>query len=98
MPNVGISVMQFALYMNPAELYIVGCDMSGAHFVNKNQTVEQVKVENKKVESRWANNHDKLISKWKEFKHFAEIYYPSTKIYSVNPVGLRGIFEDIDQL
>lgn len=97
MPNVGISVMQFALYMNPAELYIVGCDMSGAHFVNKNQTAEQVKLENKKVESRWKNNHDMLISKWKEFKHFAEIYYPSTKIYSVNPVGLRGLFEDIDQ-
>lgn len=97
MPNVGISVMQFALYMNPSELYIVGCDMSGAHFANGNHTKEQIKAEKKMLENKWKNDHERLINKWKEFKHFAEIYYPSTKIYSVNPVGLRGMFEDIDQ-
>lgn len=97
MPNVGISVMQFALYMNPAELYIVGCDMSGAHFANGNHTKEQIKAEKKMLESKWKNDHDRLINKWKELKYFAEIYYPSTRIISVNPVGLRGIFEDLDQ-
>lgn len=97
MPNVGISVMQFALYMNPAELYIVGCDMSGAHFANGNHTEEQIEAEKKMLEKKWKENHDKLLDKWKELRYFAEIYYPSTKIISVNPVGLRGIFEDLDQ-
>lgn len=97
MPNVGISVMQLALYMNPCELYIVGCDMSGAHFANGNHTKEQISAEKKMLEEKWKNDHDKLINKWKELKSFAELYYPSTKIISVNPVGLRGIFEDLDQ-
>ena len=97
MPNVGISVMQLALYMNPAELYIVGCDMSGAHFANGNHTKEQIKAEKKMLEEKWKNDHDKLIAKWLEFKEFAALHYPSTKIFSVNPVGLRGVFEDIDQ-
>ena len=97
MPNVGLSVLQFALYMNPSELYIVGCDMSGAHFANGSNNAEQVKVEKKELEQLWAADHEALIEKWKEFKVFASLYYPTTKIYSVNPVGLRGLFTDIDQ-
>lgn len=97
MPNVGISVMQLALYMNPNELYIVGCDMSGAHFANGNNDVKQIAAEKKELEFHWTKERDQLIAKWLEFKSFANLYYPDTKIYSVNPVGLRGIFEDIDQ-
>ena len=97
MPNVGISVMQLALYMNPSELYIVGCDMSGAHFANGNHTKEEISAEKKMLENKWKDDHDRLIQKWRELKKFASLYYPDTKIYSVNPVGLRGIFEDIDQ-
>lgn len=97
MPNVGLSVMQFALYMNPAELYIVGCDMSGAHFANGNNNKQQVAEEKKIIEKEWKERHDRLLLKWQELKRFASIYYPDTKIISVNPVGLRGIFEDIDQ-
>lgn len=97
MPNVGISVMQLALYMNPSELYIVGCDMSGAHFANGNNNAAQIAAEKKELEFHWTKERDQLIAKWLELKSFAELYYPATKIYSVNPVGLRGIFEDIDQ-
>lgn len=97
MPNVGISVMQLALYMNPCELYIVGCDMSGAHFANGNNNAAQIAAEKKELEFHWTKERDQLLAKWFEFKDFAALYYPMTKIYSVNPVGLRGVFEDIDQ-
>lgn len=98
MPNVGISVMQFALFMNPSELYIVGCDMSGTHFANGNNTPEQIAAEKKLLESTWEHSYFvKLIVKWQEFKEFASRYYPNTKIISVNPVGLRGMFIDLDQ-
>lgn len=96
MPNVGISVMQFALYLNPSKIYIVGCDMSGGHFSNKNQSEEEKKAELEELESRWGQ-HNKLIDKWKECKAFANRYYPDTRIISVNPVGLKGIFEDMYQ-
>ena len=97
MPNVGLSVMQFALYMNPSELYIVGIDCSGAHFSNGNNNDQQVAAEKKRMEQEWAEAHDRLIDKWKEFKEIATLYYPDTKIASVNPVGLKGIFEDVFQ-
>ncbi len=97
MPNVGLSVMQFALYMNPEEIYIVGIDCSGTHFSNGNNDDTQVEAERKRMEREWAEAQDKLIDKWKEFKAFASLYYPETKIISVNPVGLKGIFEDIFQ-
>lgn len=97
MPNVGLSVMQFALYMNPSELYIVGCDMSGAHFANGTNDAKQVADEKKVIEKEWSEWHDMLINKWKECKEFAATYYPDTRIISVNPVGLRGMFEDLDQ-
>lgn len=96
MPNVGISVMQFALYLNPSILYIVGCDMSGGHFVNKNQSVKEMEEEKKELEREWSK-HEKLIDKWNECKEFAARYYPDTRIISVNPVGLKGIFEDLYQ-
>lgn len=97
MPNVGISVMQFALYMNPAKLYIVGCDMSGGgHIGDKDENLHTAK-EKKKMEIFWKIEHDRLIEKWQEFKSFAHYYYPDTEIISVNPIGLRGLFNDWDQ-
>lgn len=97
MPVVGLSVLQFALYMNPAELYIVGNDMSGSHFVDVNKGDARMKKEEQILLNAWEKEHDMLIAKWQEFKKFASIYYPNTKIISVNPVGLKGIFEDIYQ-
>lgn len=96
MPNVGMSVMQFALYLNPSVVYIVGCDMSGGHFTNKNQTENEKEEERKILEKEWSKQ-EKLLDKWRECKEFANRYYPDTRIVSVNPVGLKGIFEDLYQ-
>lgn len=97
MPNVGISAMQFVLYMNPAEVYLVGCDNSGTHFTNQNQSQKEIELEKKQYDNYWETEYKKLICKWKELKKFAEIHYPDTKIISINPVGLKGIFQDIYQ-
>lgn len=80
--------MQFALYTRPRKIYIVGCDCSaGGHFFT-------------------GNIHDgvfhdeayiKLAESWKRLKVFADEVYPDTKIVSVNPVGLKGLFEDLVQ-
>lgn len=97
MPNVGISVLQFALFLNPSELFIVGCDMSGGHFSNGTNSNKQVEEEKKWMDNWWKQEAEKMRLKWNEFKEFAHLYYPDTKIYSINPVGLRGLFEDIYQ-
>ncbi len=97
MPNVGMSVMQLAMYMNPRRLYIVGCDMSGNHFAIGDQNEEEVKTEGRAMDVYWEKEHKALLSKWKEIKEFADIYYPDTKIIVINPVGLKGVFTDIYQ-
>lgn len=97
MPNVGLSVMQFALYMNPAKLYIVGSDISGTHFVSVKQTKAQKAKQEKEYEKFWITERKRLLGKWQELKHFADCYYPGTEIISINPVGLRGVFKDWEQ-
>lgn len=97
MPNVGMSVLQLALYMNPRRIYIVGCDMTGTHFVDGNQTKKELSAEKKQYDSYWENNNKILLNKWEEIKSFAQTYYPETEIISVNPVGLKGMFCDLYQ-
>ncbi len=97
MPNVGLSVMQLALFMNPVRIYIVGCDISGGHFCNPNMSEKEIKDMNKMLDKTWSENHQRLLDKWKELKDFAKIYYPDTELVSINPVGLKGIFRDIYQ-
>lgn len=96
MPNAGMSVLQFALYMNPNTLYIVGCDMTGTHFADGNQAPKGLMAEKELFDSYWITEQKKLLDKWLELKRFASVYYPETKIISVNPIGLRGVFEDLD--
>lgn len=38
-----------------------------------------------------------VINYWKQFKEFANDFYPETEIISVNPVGLKGMFTDLEQ-
>jgi hypothetical protein len=72
--------LQFALYTNPKRIYIVGCDLTNNHFYD-NKTLH--------------NYYNKYYPTWQKFKEFAQIYYPSTEIVSINPVGLKGMFKDI---
>ena len=72
--------LQFALYTNPKRIYIVGCDLTNNHFYD-NKTLH--------------NYYNTYYPTWQKFKEFAQIYYPSTEIVSINPVGLKGMFKDI---
>ena len=96
--NVGLCVMQFALWMNPDEIYIVGCDHSGGHFTTKGLSENLSKADCELSMATWKNNLKPARRQWKQLRTFAQIYYPDTKIISINPVGLRGIFTDWDQV
>lgn len=96
--TVSLQAMQFILYGNPSKIYIVGIDCSNAgHFTNKQGDKDEMRI---RVKSRgedideWA---DTTRQYWLKLKEFAKTYYPYTEIISVNPVGLRGVFKDLDQ-
>jgi hypothetical protein len=81
--SVIFPAMQFALWCCPARIFIVGCDVS-----NEGYFYEQGKN---------ALNIEMNLLGWKKMKEFAHAFYPETEIISINPVGLRGIFTDIQQ-
>ena len=82
--GTAFSAIQFTLWTNPKRIFIVGADCApfGHAF-------------SKPVENLSTNWHIAHIKRWKQLKQFAEEVYPDVKIYSVNPVGLKGVFEDI---
>ena len=80
--------MQFALYTRPRKIYIVGCDCSAdGHFF----------TDNIHGGTFYAEAYVRLAESWKLLKAFASEVYPDTQIVSVNPVGLKGLFEDFYQ-
>ena len=81
--SVMFPAIQFALWTNPERIYIVGCDNNLSGYYNS------------KCKNILKTN--KIYEGFLKVKDFAEIFYPDTKIYSVNPVGLKGIFNDIYQ-
>lgn len=97
--SVSLQAVQFALYTNPRRIYLVGIDCSNAgHFNEKQNSAKEL---SEKMKSRgeninnWAKDTTYL---WTTLKGFANTYYPGVEIISVNPVGLRGLFKDIDQI
>lgn len=79
--------LHFALYTNPRRLYLVGCDCTlGGYWDGREQ----------KIKNNDLMNH--TIEGYEKFKNFALTYYPETEIISVNPVSLRGMFKDLDQV
>lgn len=74
------SAMQFILYTHPKTIYLVGCDCSSGYFFNN---------------AALDIDTSPQVRSWKFLKTFVDDYYPDIKIISVNPVGLKGLFEDI---
>lgn len=96
MPNIALSAMQIALFTNPAVIYLVGCDASQGHFV-QTDNLEQSRIAQHEKDLKVAVSSEAVIRKWIELKKFANTFYPDTRIVSINPVGLKGIFEDVYQ-
>lgn len=91
--NIGVQIMQVALFMNPSRIYLVGIDASSnGHF-----SYEGIDDKRKKeIDSTLAKYVDvnSVKDEWLKVKELRDVYYPSTRIISINPIGLRGIFED----
>lgn len=87
--SVVFSALQFALWMNPRRLYLVGCDCSHGGYFYKGGNVSASGANTLEV--------DRVLQGYAWFGQFARRYYPETEIISVNPVGLRGLFADLDQ-
>lgn len=82
--SVVFSALLFALYTLPRRIYLVGVDCSErSFFYRPPQSIDGRQLD--------------IAARWKEFAPYADYYYPTTKIISINPVGLRGLFEDWDQ-
>ena len=84
--SVVFAALQFALWMNPRRLYLVGCDCSHGGYFYKGGNVSPSGANPLEL--------DRLMQGYAWFKQFATRYYPETEIISVNPVGLKGLFKD----
>lgn len=74
--------LHFALYTNPKIIYLIGCDTSTDGYANKNILQFRIRINN-------------IIDGYKKLKELRDLEYPETRIVSVNPIGLRNIFEDV---
>ncbi|HNW25853.1 MAG TPA: hypothetical protein PKI94_03590 [Candidatus Gastranaerophilaceae bacterium] len=86
--SIVFHAMQFALWTNPAKIYLVGCDCSNKGYYNGGQQPYVPPTTENGVVMQFANG-------WQAMKEFANLYYPETEIISINPVGLKGLFQDI---
>ncbi len=80
--------LDFILWTHPKKLYIVGCDLTAyKHFDDFTDKCKR----NIDCESGM-----KLIYEgWNIFKEYIERHYPDTEVISINPIGLKGLFNDI---
>lgn len=78
------AVLQFALWTNPNRIFLVGCDCTNSgHFYSSEKNDDL--------------HTDIMYQAYVDFKRFANSRYPDTKIISVNPVALKGLFTDWHQ-
>ena len=78
----------FSLFAYAKEIYLVGCDTSRKeHFYDKVTQDKQV------VNNDLVIHTIKVV--YAQIKMFAKHYYPDTEIFSINPIGLKGLFSDV---
>lgn len=72
--------MHFAFYTHPKKIYLVGADCSNSGYFDG---------------SPQSTGSAHMLEGWKKIKEFQQQYYPDVEIVSINPVGLKGMFQDI---
>lgn len=78
--SVSFGALNFASWTNPKRIYLVGLDT----------------VINGSFDGRQnPYNFNDMLRGYKLFKEFMINHYPDTEIISVNPIGLRGMFNDV---
>ena len=92
--SVAVTAIQIALWLRPKNIYLVGLDFSNeGHFNDNEADGEFLQNHQQYVAQHWTN--DSVRKLWTEIKWFAHKNYPETSIFSVNPVTLHDIFEDV---
>lgn len=74
--------MQFALFCGFKEINIVGCDIEGSQHFHQN---------NRKSDLSY------LKRSWATFRSFIDDHYKDIQINVINPIGLKGYFNDVYQ-
>ena len=75
------SALQFILYTNPKRIFLVGWDCNLGYFYNRPNSLNG------------ANYQIEILKRY--FLPYIKNNYPDLQIISVNPIGLKGIFQDI---
>lgn len=78
--SVVFAALNFAFWAHPKSIYLIGCDCSSTYFDNKKS----------------SRNFSDLIEGWIIAKNFRNAYYPDIDIISINPIGLRKLFNEIN--
>ncbi|CNC89083.1 Uncharacterised protein [Yersinia frederiksenii] len=87
--SITFSALAFALLTKPKRIYLVGCDTNeNGYFDGQLNHMSGVDL----IQSISINKQG-----WYHFKNFMDMFYPEVEVVSVNPVGLKGLFQDIYQ-
>jgi hypothetical protein len=78
--SIVFSALQFLLYTGVSKVYLVGCDCGGAASYL--------------CEESGLTDFGDLHQFWKDFRSFVVEKYPDVEVVSVNPRGLKGMFEE----
>ena len=84
--SVVFSALHFAFFTYPKRIFLVGCDVAPTGYYDGSIDKDCL------IHMQAAN---KIKEGYRLMKRFGEIYYPDTEIISINPVGLKGMFQDI---
>jgi hypothetical protein len=90
--------LQFALFGRARKIYLAGCDTYSQLY--RNTHFIYAETETPEHMNKFLNDTQKEMyynTKIKSYHHimdFRNLHYPDTKIVTVNPVGLKGLFDE----
>lgn len=79
--SVVFSALHFALYSGAETIYLVGCDTNSEGHFDNDRNISNYDIARNKIGFA-------LVKQYKEYR------YPDVNIVSVNPVGLKGLFDE----
>jgi hypothetical protein len=79
---IPLPALQVMLYTGVSEIYLVGCDCGGQSSYLTEPSV------------KWKDSTQTSVLHWNIFKDYVSAEYPDVKIISVNPVALKGVFDE----
>ena len=82
--SIAHDMLHLMLYMAPDIIYLLGCDCSPTGYFDDRSNPAQTTMD----AGALMHGHNML-------RALQQTHRPHTRIVSVNPIGLRGIFEDV---